>query len=205
MMGTRDKVGREFRFDVLGQLPSLRRYARALTRCSIDAEDLVHDALVRAYERRASFRAGHEIRVWLLSILHNVFVDGTRAHSAEAQRLARMGQLVEPQLPPAQDHHALWRHGDEEDVKREHAVESLVQMLKGLVAASKKKNMKLAPFIGVGCPGIIEADGSIDRGAQHLPGNWEDSTWPSACTRPFPRSEKTKRPSSCTTTRLFRA
>jgi hypothetical protein len=70
---------------------------------------------------------------------------------------------------------SLWRHGDEEDVKREHAVESLVQMLKGLVAASKKKNMKLAPFIGVGCPGIIEADGSIERGAQNLPGNWESS------------------------------
>ena len=70
---------------------------------------------------------------------------------------------------------SLWRYGDEEDVKREHAVESLVQMLKGLVAASKKKHMKLAPFIGVGCPGMIEADGSIDRGAQNLPGNWESS------------------------------
>ena len=70
---------------------------------------------------------------------------------------------------------SLWRYGDEEDVKREHAVESLVQMLKGLVAASKKKHMKLAPFIGVGCPGMIEADGSIGRGAQNLPGNWESS------------------------------
>jgi RNA polymerase sigma factor (sigma-70 family) len=105
MMGTRDKVGRELRFDVLGELPSLRRYARALTRHDIDAEDLVHDALVRAYERRASFRAGHDIRVWLLSILHNVFVDGTRARSAEAQRLTRVGQLVERQLSPVQDHH----------------------------------------------------------------------------------------------------
>jgi len=33
--------------------------------------------------------------------------------------------------------------------------------------------MKLAPFIGVGCPGIIDHDGSIERGAQNLPGNWE--------------------------------
>jgi hypothetical protein len=38
MMGTRDKEGRKFRFDVLGELPSLRRYARALTRHDIDAE-----------------------------------------------------------------------------------------------------------------------------------------------------------------------
>jgi predicted NBD/HSP70 family sugar kinase len=70
---------------------------------------------------------------------------------------------------------SLWRYGDEEDVKREHAVDSLAEMLKGLIAASKKKGMKLAPFIGVGCPGTIEGDGSIERGAQNLPGNWESS------------------------------
>ena len=33
-------------FDVLGQLTALRRYARSLTRSDVDAEDLVHDALV---------------------------------------------------------------------------------------------------------------------------------------------------------------
>jgi len=68
---------------------------------------------------------------------------------------------------------SLWRHGDEEDINREHAVDSLAEMLKGLIAAAKKKSMKLAPFIGIGCPGIIEHDGSIQRGAQNLPGNWE--------------------------------
>jgi hypothetical protein len=70
---------------------------------------------------------------------------------------------------------SLWRHGDEEGVKRDHAVESLAEMLKGLIAAANKKGMKLAPFIGIGCPGIIREDGSIDRGAQNLPGNWESS------------------------------
>ena len=44
------------RFDVLGQLGSLRRYARSLTRDGTDAEDLVHDALIRAYERQGTFR-----------------------------------------------------------------------------------------------------------------------------------------------------
>jgi DNA-directed RNA polymerase specialized sigma24 family protein len=105
MMDTQDRIAREFRFDVLGQLPGLRRYARSLTRSDIDAEDLVHDALVRAYEKRPSFRAGHNMRVWLMSIMHNVFVDGTRARRAEAQRLAQVGELVEQQLAPGQDHH----------------------------------------------------------------------------------------------------
>ena len=36
--------------------------------------------------------------------------------------------------------------------------------------------LRLAPVIGIGCPGIIEADGSIARGGQNLPGgNWESS------------------------------
>ena len=105
MMDAQDRIAQEFRFDVLGQLPGLRRYARSLTRSDIDAEDLVHDALVRAYEKRASFRAGPNMRVWLMSIMHNAFVDGTRARRAEAQRLAQVGELVEQQLPPGQDHH----------------------------------------------------------------------------------------------------
>jgi RNA polymerase sigma factor (sigma-70 family) len=103
MMNISENVFRKF--NVLGELPSLRRYARTLTRSDIDAEDLVHDALVRAYEKRGSFRAGADLRVWLLSIMHNIFIDGTRARGVEAQRLKRAGELVDQELPPAQDHH----------------------------------------------------------------------------------------------------
>ena len=35
--------------------------------------------------------------------------------------------------------------------------------------------MKLAPVVGIACPGVIDSDGSIERGAQNLPGNWESS------------------------------
>jgi RNA polymerase sigma factor (sigma-70 family) len=103
MMKIPDNVFRKF--NVLGELPSLRRYAQTLTRSDIDAEDLVHDTLVRAYEKRRSFRAGADLRVWLLSIMHNIFIDGTRARDAEAQRLERVGKFVDRELPPAQDHH----------------------------------------------------------------------------------------------------
>jgi RNA polymerase sigma-70 factor (ECF subfamily) len=91
--------------DVVGQLGALRRYARSLTRSDVDAEDLVQDALLRAYERRASFKAGRSLRAWLLSILHNAFIDGWRARQAEAARAAQAAELREPFLDPAQDHH----------------------------------------------------------------------------------------------------
>lgn len=68
----------------------------------------------------------------------------------------------------------LWRHADDEPT-RESAVKRLVKMLKGLIAEAEAKGLKLAPFIGVACPGVINEDGSIAKGAQNLPGNWESS------------------------------
>jgi predicted NBD/HSP70 family sugar kinase len=69
----------------------------------------------------------------------------------------------------------LWRHGDEKKIDREGAVKKLVGMLDGLIDKAKKEGLTLAPFIGIGCPGIIAKDGAIERGAQNLPGNWESS------------------------------
>ncbi|MEH2623781.1 putative NBD/HSP70 family sugar kinase [Bradyrhizobium sp. AZCC 1719] len=68
----------------------------------------------------------------------------------------------------------LWRHADDEPT-REGAVKRLVKMLKDLIAAAEVEGLKLAPFIGIACPGVIDEDGSIEKGAQNLPGNWESS------------------------------
>ena len=68
----------------------------------------------------------------------------------------------------------LWRHADDEPT-REGAVKRLVKMLKDLILAADTEGLKLAPFIGIACPGVINEDGSIEKGAQNLPGNWESS------------------------------
>ncbi|MDB5364103.1 MAG: putative glucokinase [Rhodospirillales bacterium] len=69
----------------------------------------------------------------------------------------------------------LWRHADEEKApKRNDAVERIVGMLEKMIGRAASDGLKLAPFVGVGCPGLIVADGSIERGGQNLPGgNWE--------------------------------
>ena len=51
----------------------------------------------------------------------------------------------------------------------------LVKMLKDLITAAEAEGLKLAPFIGIACPGVINNDGTIENGAQNLPGNWESS------------------------------
>ena len=89
--------------DVIAQLAPMRRYARTLTRDETQAEDLVHDALVRAYERRTTFRAGANLRTWLLAILHNTFVDRWRQRDAELQREAEISHLAETAAPAEQE------------------------------------------------------------------------------------------------------
>jgi predicted NBD/HSP70 family sugar kinase len=66
----------------------------------------------------------------------------------------------------------LWRHADDEP-SRDKAVERIAQMLRPLIERADKDGLALAPFVGIGCPGLIRDDGSIERGGQNLPGNWE--------------------------------
>jgi predicted NBD/HSP70 family sugar kinase len=85
----------------------------------------------------------------------------------------------------------LWRHADDEP-SREGAVKRLVKMLKDLVEAADAEDLKLAPFIGIACPGVIREDGSIEKGAQNLPGNWESSKFnlPASLTDGIPQIGK---------------
>src|SRR5262249_17547881 len=69
-----------------------------------------------------------------------------------------------------------WRHIDDKPA-RDAAVERLIKMLRKLIARAEEKGLNLAPFIGIGCPGVIEEDGAISRGAQNLPGNWESDSF----------------------------
>ena len=49
-------------------------------------------------------------------------------------------------------------------------------MIKKLVREASQKNLGLAPLIGIGCPGVIDRDGFIEKGGQNLPGNSEKPT-----------------------------
>jgi len=57
----------------------LRRYARALTGDRNAADDLVQDTLEKAWKRFALWRPGSDLRAWLFTIMHNVFVNQLRS------------------------------------------------------------------------------------------------------------------------------
>jgi predicted NBD/HSP70 family sugar kinase len=132
--------------------------------------------------------AAHLAPAWMFKAhdaIVGVDIGGTNIRAGVVQlNLKRARDLSKAQVWKFE----LWRHGDEK-LKREHAVAGLIEMLERLIARARKEGFALAPFIGIGCPGMIEADGSIDRGAQNLPGNWESTKFnlPAALLEAIPK------------------
>jgi RNA polymerase sigma-70 factor (ECF subfamily) len=65
------------------QIPRLRRYARALTRDTNRADDLVQDTLVRALAKQHLWQVGTNLRAWLFTLMHNQHVNDVRRSNRE--------------------------------------------------------------------------------------------------------------------------
>jgi predicted NBD/HSP70 family sugar kinase len=83
-----------------------------------------------------------------------------------------------------------WRHRDDQPT-REQALERMAAMAIELIGLAGNEKIKLAPFVGIGCPGLIDEHGVIVTGGQNLPGNWEGADFNLAreMTRRLPRLE----------------
>jgi RNA polymerase sigma-70 factor (ECF subfamily) len=79
-----DKRGR-FELQVLPHLDAAYRFARWLSRSSVDADDIVQDAVLRAY-RGFDMLRGTDVKAWLLTIVRNCHATARkqqRRHAAE--------------------------------------------------------------------------------------------------------------------------
>ena len=74
--------------DLLAAIPRLRRYARVLTGDAARADDLVQETLARGWEKRRLWAAGTDLRAWLFTIMHNVFVNQRAVSMREAQNVS---------------------------------------------------------------------------------------------------------------------
>jgi RNA polymerase sigma-70 factor (ECF subfamily) len=67
------------------EIPKLRRYARAMTRDPVRADDLVQSCLVRAITKQHLWQPGTNLRAWLFTILHHQNVNDVRRSLREGE------------------------------------------------------------------------------------------------------------------------
>ncbi len=76
--GVRPETDAKFKADLLELIPFLRAFARSLCGSPDTADDLAQEALVKAWQARASFAAGTNLKAWLFTILRNQFYSDRR-------------------------------------------------------------------------------------------------------------------------------
>lgn len=88
---------------IITYIPHLRRYARALTGDYTSSEDLVQDTLERAWGRMALWRPGSDLRAWLFTIMHNLYINQVKSGARGLLRDSDQAELESPVLPAQDD------------------------------------------------------------------------------------------------------
>ena len=73
------------REELVEHLPAMRAFALSLTRNRAAADDLVQDAVVKAWQNIEKFEPGTNLRAWLFTILRNLFYSARRKSKREVQ------------------------------------------------------------------------------------------------------------------------
>jgi RNA polymerase sigma-70 factor, ECF subfamily len=74
-----------FKDGLVAEIPSLRAFAVSLCGSVTLADDLVQEALLRAWSNSDKFQLGTSLRAWLFTILRNIYYSQYRKRSREVQ------------------------------------------------------------------------------------------------------------------------
>ena len=74
----KDEGDGDFKNELLALIPFLRAFARSLTGNQEGADDLAQETLVKAWQSRATFIPGTNLKAWLFTILRNQFYSDRR-------------------------------------------------------------------------------------------------------------------------------
>ena len=84
--GDGDEKSREaFKRELVALIPHLRAFARTLTGDAASADDLAQDAMMKAWDARASYQMGTNMKAWTFMILRNQFYSEKRRSWRQTQ------------------------------------------------------------------------------------------------------------------------
>lgn len=162
-------VGGGFRSGRIGELAIARAAALLLA----EGHSVALQSIRHHPDEAGLIGGAHLAPPWMFAghdALLAVDIGGTNIRAGVVRpRLGRKFSLRRVSLWKAE----LWRHVEDKP-GREEAIERLGEMLRRLVARAERHELRVAPFVAVGCPGLIRSDGRIERGGQNLPGDWEE-------------------------------
>lgn len=75
----------EFKTELTALIPQMRAFARSLCRDATAADDLAQDALLKAWNNRASYEPGTNMKAWTFMILRNQFYSEKRRSWRQSQ------------------------------------------------------------------------------------------------------------------------
>lgn len=154
---------------ILGEIPRLRRYARALLRDRDAADDLVQDCLERALSRLDNWQTGESPRRWLFTIMHHLFIDQVRKVDRRGEAAMLSLDTDEALSAPAEQ---LDTVASREIVNALHAISPERRAALVMVAIEGFSYAEAANMLGVPAGTLMSR---ISRGREELRGLLEDS------------------------------
>ena len=80
-----DRMDEAFKRELVGLIPHLRAFARTLCGDPAAADDLAQDAMLKAWDARASYQMGTNMKAWTFMILRNQFYSEKRRSWRQSQ------------------------------------------------------------------------------------------------------------------------
>ena len=87
------------RDELVEHLPAMRAFAMSLSRNAATADDLVQDAVVKAWSNMDKFQPGTNLRAWLFTILRNTYYSQFRKRRYEVEDPQGVHAATLPEQP----------------------------------------------------------------------------------------------------------
>ncbi len=116
-----------FKEIALPYLDAVYRAAVALCGQYQEADDLVQDTFLKAFERFGSFQPGTNCRAWLLQILRNTWIDRLRKKKIAGQTLPLEEEIIAER---SHDNETIWSNAEDliENFSDEQVIKALSEL-----------------------------------------------------------------------------